>query len=127
MKVPKIDNGEKWSGSPSELLEIFNLKASELNLDEDGNIIEKTEEPTEKEISDLEANYKEHYKYEGVGKCPKRGNERGLFENTRNKDENLCAVCLQRAIKEECDRSVESVSIDGVPEANIEAKGGVLG
>ena len=79
------------------------------------------------EIEDLEANYNEHYKYEGVGKCPKCGNERGLFENPRNKDENLCAVCLQRAIKEECDRSVESVSIDGVPEANIEENGGVLG
>ena len=88
------------------------------------------QEKNEKDITDdetLEDIFKEQYESKGIGKCPKCGNERRLFENPHNKEENLCAGCLRNAIRGELNRSVDFKRVDGVPEANIEAKGGVIG
>ena len=73
---------------------------------------EEDKEAEKQKIKNLEEAFKKHYEYKGVGKCSKCGNARGLFENPRNKNEKLCAGCLQNVIREDLNRSIDLARIE---------------
>lgn len=91
----------QWGEGEEKTRKFANIRG---DLDEDCNIKE-TEEPTEKEIEDLEEIFQEQYESRDVGKCKRCGKERSLFEY---KSEKICALCLQEAIKAGLGNNVES-------------------
>ena len=97
-KIPLLSGGDQTT-------RIVNIQ----DLDEDGNVIEKPEEESAKEIKDLEELHKEQYEFKGIGKCSKCRKERGLFVY---KTEEICAVCIKEVVNANLDKSVESRSAE---------------